>query len=295
MKTSTAPSSRSAAKTLKPSVKPSKSAGVRTRDPIDKRRKIVAAAVKLFARQGFERTTTREIAQAAGVAEGTIYVHFASKSDILFEFFQSHAIAPILTILEGAEGLDDRELLRTLLRNRVEMFGRIKDVARVMFGEAIFNPKIAGMLRRELTECRERIQRFIEEGIEAGRFRKLDPDAVARLIMSMFFGTFILWGFIAGDFPNRFTPDQVIETVPEFLLGGLLIDGEPAGRLHCAKPRSGAAGQAGNRHPDAPDTPASLRAVHGCKRPLPTSRGSSSGERPRPAPSPCTRSTRRKS
>lgn len=207
--------------TRKPAGNP---AGTRTRDPIAKRRKIIAAAVKLFARQGFERTTTREIAQAAGVAEGTIYVHFASKSDILFEFFKSHAVEPVVSMLEEADDCDERDLLQRLVRNRVEMFGRLKDVARVMFGEAMFNPKIAELLRRELRDGQQRIKTFVEERIRAGRFRKLDPDAVARLIMSMFFGTFILWGFIAGDFPNRFTPDQVIATLPEFVLGGLLAE-----------------------------------------------------------------------
>ncbi len=212
--------------------------GRRTRDPIGKRRQIVTAAIKLFARQGFERTTTREIAEAAGVAEGTLYIHFPSKNDILFAFFKGHALEPVFAILEEAGEQDEYDVLQTLVRNRIAMFKRVKDVARIMFGEAMFNPKMAALLSHELRLGQQRVKAFVEERIRAGRFRPLDADAVARLVMSMFFGTFFMWGFIAGDYPKRFTPEQLIATLPEIMLHGLQADrplpSRPA-RARCAQ------------------------------------------------------------
>jgi AcrR family transcriptional regulator len=54
-------------------------------DPRDKRQAILAAARELFARQGYEETTIAEIARAAGVAVGTVYLYFQSKHDILVD------------------------------------------------------------------------------------------------------------------------------------------------------------------------------------------------------------------
>src|SRR5471032_2510433 len=56
----------------------------------DTRDKIVRASLELFVRQGIAATTTRDIARAAGIAEGTIYRHFVSKEAMAEEIFVSH-------------------------------------------------------------------------------------------------------------------------------------------------------------------------------------------------------------
>src|SRR5712672_1356677 len=53
----------------------------------DKRARILDAAVKMFAERGYFSSTVAEIARAAGVADGTIYLYFKSKDDLLFELF----------------------------------------------------------------------------------------------------------------------------------------------------------------------------------------------------------------
>jgi AcrR family transcriptional regulator len=55
----------------------------RTRDPEDKRARLMAAARRLFARRGFAATTTADVARAAGVSEGIVFHHFGSKAELL--------------------------------------------------------------------------------------------------------------------------------------------------------------------------------------------------------------------
>jgi AcrR family transcriptional regulator len=61
--------------------------GKRERNKLDKRRRIVAAATRLFQEKGFEDTTTAEIAKAAGIGAGTLYLYVESKEDLLVSAF----------------------------------------------------------------------------------------------------------------------------------------------------------------------------------------------------------------
>ena len=86
----------------------------------ERRQRILAAALELFTRQGYERTSTRQIAQAAGVAEGSIFNHFPSKKDLL--------VAVMAQIVDGYFGADlaapkadTLDLLRETFRSRLEM------------------------------------------------------------------------------------------------------------------------------------------------------------------------------
>ena len=81
----------------------------------DRRDEIGRAARKLFATNGYHATTTRQLAQAAGVSDALLYRHFANKQDLL-EFVVNEAIGTFSTLppLDRMTGLDTHELLRRL-------------------------------------------------------------------------------------------------------------------------------------------------------------------------------------
>ena len=71
-------------------------AGHRARTKAQTRERILAVALALFQKKGFEGTTTREIARKAGIAEGTVFNYFTTKEDIAFYFFEKetdHVVA----------------------------------------------------------------------------------------------------------------------------------------------------------------------------------------------------------
>ena len=67
----------------------------------DKRERILRAAIRVFARKGFYSTRVSEIAKAAGVADGTIYLYFKNKDDVLISIFQDR-ISKLLDTLSAA-------------------------------------------------------------------------------------------------------------------------------------------------------------------------------------------------
>jgi AcrR family transcriptional regulator len=77
------------------------------------RRAILAAALKLFAEKGFYRTTTKEIARKAGIAEGTLFNYFETKEDLALYFFEQEQ-ARIITWYEG-----DRRIQRAKLPEKL--------------------------------------------------------------------------------------------------------------------------------------------------------------------------------
>ena len=73
---------------VKAASKRGRSKGKREGAATDKRERILRAAIRVFARKGFYSTRVSEIAKAAGVADGTIYLYFKNKDDVLISIFQ---------------------------------------------------------------------------------------------------------------------------------------------------------------------------------------------------------------
>ncbi|MFM8393922.1 MAG: TetR/AcrR family transcriptional regulator, partial [Acidobacteriota bacterium] len=93
---------------------------------VDRRQQIIEVALELFSQRGFQGTTTREIAQAAGVNEATIFRHFATKGELYAAIIDWKSCADDLVALERAiEGTlqtgDDRGLFEAVALRMLEI------------------------------------------------------------------------------------------------------------------------------------------------------------------------------
>jgi AcrR family transcriptional regulator len=115
---------------------------------------ILDAALRVFAARGFNRATIRDIAHAAGVADGTIYNYFDNKDALLF------AILDRLNETERRErdltrpaGVDPREFVRSYVRHRFEVFERVGfDAFQVLIAEVLVNPSLRARYLRDIIE-----------------------------------------------------------------------------------------------------------------------------------------------
>lgn len=127
---------RSAAK--RPRGRPRKT--VDERDDGNRRRALILGAARLFRRQGFDATSTRDIAAAAGMQSGSPFYHFKTKQALLFAVMEEgmrSALERQRAVLAGMEGLDAQEQLRRLVRNHFEvLLGSGSDFYPVMLYEA---------------------------------------------------------------------------------------------------------------------------------------------------------------
>ena len=153
----------------------------------DKREAILKAATEVFARNGFFQSQVADVARAAGVAAGTVYLYFRSKDDLLVSLFERtmrEAIAEGRAALEGVA--DPRERLARIARLHLERLGRDRDLAVVFQVELRQSTKF--MERFSSTFLRDYlglIRDTLAQGQSAGHFRRdINPTMAAKI----FFG-----------------------------------------------------------------------------------------------------------
>ena len=146
---------------------------------VDKRRQILDAAIRVFARQGFHSTRVSDIADEAGVAYGLVYHYFKSKDEVLNELF-SERWSLLLAAIEEAdrEGASPRAKLEAVAGFIVDSYRHDPELMKVIIVEVTRAANSFG--RTHLPEIRrayDSIAKIVAEGQEAGSFRRdVDPN-----------------------------------------------------------------------------------------------------------------------
>ncbi|PYS46638.1 MAG: TetR family transcriptional regulator [Acidobacteria bacterium] len=158
------------------------------RPPVgDKREAILRAATQVFARNGYFNSKVADIARVAGVADGTVYLYFKSKEEILHSIFDRSVES---AILEGRKQLetiaDPREKLRRIANLHLERLGADRDLAVVFQVELRSSTKFMEEFSAAgFAEYLSLIRATFEEGQRAGVFRK---DLNAKVVSKVLFG-----------------------------------------------------------------------------------------------------------
>ncbi len=147
--------------------------------PVDKRRQILDAAIRVFARQGFHSTRVADIADEAGVAYGLVYHYFKSKDEVLNELF-SERWSLLLTAIEEADRSEasPRAKLETVAGFIFESYRHNPELMKVIIVEVTRAANSFG--RTHLPEIRrayDSIAKIVAEGQASGDFRgDIDSD-----------------------------------------------------------------------------------------------------------------------
>jgi AcrR family transcriptional regulator len=145
---------------------------------VDKRRQILDAAIRVFARQGFHSTRVADIADEAGVAYGLVYHYFKSKDEVLNELF-SERWSLLLAAIEEADRSEasPRAKLETVAGFIVESYRHDPELMKVIIVEVTRAANSFG--RTHLPEIRrayDSIAKIVADGQKAGAFRSdIDP------------------------------------------------------------------------------------------------------------------------
>jgi TetR/AcrR family fatty acid metabolism transcriptional regulator len=147
---------------------------------------ILEAAIKVFARQGFYQSTVAQIAREAGVADGTIYLYFKNKDDILVQFF-NYRTKQVFDRFRAAVNRADNSLdkMRNLIRRHLMEFQRDRNMAVVYQVETHQNSRLAEDQIREMAQMyQDLVSEIIEAGQEEGSIRRdLYVGLVKRFIL----------------------------------------------------------------------------------------------------------------
>jgi TetR/AcrR family fatty acid metabolism transcriptional regulator len=166
----------------------------------EKRRQLLDAAVRVFARKGFHASRVGDIAEEAGVAHGLLYHYFESKDQVLEAVFHENwsvLLARIASVEETDEPAVDQ--LRHIAAIVLRTWLHLPDVVRVVVREFGRSPELAARIG-ELAQPIDAIRRVIERGIKSGEFRAdIDPRVAATVV----YGSIdeLLTGWVLGRLP----------------------------------------------------------------------------------------------
>ena len=200
--------------------------GRRSRRVARRRREIVSAAAEVFAEKGYAATTTREIADAADMAEGTLYTYFVSKREILLAVARE-AEGPMSRALLQAGTLESREAMIVLLERAFDVSEARLPFLRTLLSASWNDDSILDeYMSARLGRVYRMLEQFIADRIAAGAFRPIDPALGARVAIGMFGG--LMLPIVRGVEPLP-SPEErrvLAENIVDCLLDGIRVHPE---------------------------------------------------------------------
>jgi AcrR family transcriptional regulator len=174
---------------------------LRQQQALDRREQIVETALRLFARHGFDGTSTKQIAQAAGIAEGLIFHYFPTKDDLLNAVLETrHSfIGELRNLLEGAEHKPVAEVLHELATGWLSTLRREREITLVLFSTAQTNPKVGAALRALIAEGVARLSAYLSARVNAGELRS---DLPVEISAQMFFSSLMIFFIVNHNLPE---------------------------------------------------------------------------------------------
>lgn len=207
--------------------------GARNQRGGDKRERILRAAVRVFARKGFYASRVSDIAKSAGVADGTIYLYFKSKDELLISLFEDR-ITRLLTLLREEitrlESSPDR--VRRVIEFQLGLLEGERDLAEVITVNLRQSSRfLKQFASRRFTEYLELMASVIADGQHAGELRSdVSARVMARVIFGALDGIALTWALSTAE------PGGLARAASQFadvLLQGLLVERQTLGSAVC--------------------------------------------------------------
>ncbi len=192
----------------------------------DRRRQLLEVAIDLFARKGFDGTTTKEIAAAAGVTEAIIFRHFATKTDLHAAILDyrcgTGSVDNWLVELEALTQADDDEgLIRFLVTNIIRHLREDPRFERLLLFAALEGNELA-LLHHTRTKLPvvEKLVAYIARRQAAGAMRSGDPFVIL-LALAGIPQFYALQKYVYQSAMAAGPDEQVVETFVRILMDGL--------------------------------------------------------------------------
>ncbi|WGV24301.1 TetR/AcrR family transcriptional regulator [Halotia branconii] len=190
---------------------------------VQTRTRILQTAQRLFASQGFDGTTTRELAEASGVAEGTLFRHFPNKKAILVEVATSGWVDILTDLLTELSEMGSYKAVAQVMRRRMWNLNKNVDLMKVCFMEVQFHPDLRDRIQIEvINKMTDVAEAFFQTAMDKGIYRQAD----AKLVAKVFLGMFAIAGFSDNTLmePDASPQEmqQMAEGLADIFLNGVL-------------------------------------------------------------------------
>lgn len=183
------------------------------KDPIDKKKRIIDAAIKLFSEKGYHGATTALIAKEAGVSQGIIFHHFKNKEDLFFSllkeksnFFMTEFRKRVGNEQNALKKIEIAVLTYVHLVQKEEKFFEMLIMQTTGSGLDLEKINKYGMM-----EAFRIIGEVVKEGIQEGVIREINPEIAATCIFGMMDYNVMNWLLFGKNFVLEDTSKQVVD------------------------------------------------------------------------------------
>jgi AcrR family transcriptional regulator len=188
----------------------------------DTREKILDASLRLFSKKGFLGTTTKEIAQKAGVAELTLFRHFSSKERLFEEMIANYSFLPALKgLLPEIKDLSYKDAMREIAERFLDRLTERRELIKIMHSEVHRYPaKVKEIQQNLVGEIVRTLASYFREMQGRGLLREFDPELGARALLGMFFQYFTTQEFMVEKKQRFGNKAAVIREYVEIFVSG---------------------------------------------------------------------------
>lgn len=150
----------------------------------ERRKQLIDTALKLFAEKGMERTSIKDIATEAGVAQGLLYHYFRSKDELLYAIIGQYNPLPEMSVLlTGAESRPARDVLMQMAERAYALIAERRDIVMLILREVAVRPDLQQGIRMLQSVAFNLSTRYLNARIAAGELRPHDPEVTARMLV----------------------------------------------------------------------------------------------------------------
>ncbi|WP_284078932.1 TetR/AcrR family transcriptional regulator [Herbaspirillum aquaticum] len=192
----------------------------------DRPQELLAAALDLFVERGYAATRLEDVATRAGVSKGTLYLYFDGKESL----FKSVVRTNVLPLLDQAEARieghagSSAELLRDLILHwwQSASHSGVVGIAKLMVAESGNFPELARFYHDEVTARGDAtVVRVLERGMARGEFRRVDADAMKKVIVAPLIMLMLWEQSLAPCAATPIDPQAYLESMIDLCLNGL--------------------------------------------------------------------------
>jgi AcrR family transcriptional regulator len=192
--------------------------------PEDTRGRIIWAASQLFAEKGYAGTTTRAIAELAGVNEVTLFRHFGTKDNLARAIMDQFGGMAIAAELENHFSGDYRQDLLMIGQVMMKVMTERNDAMRMAICEAGNFPEFQDVAAENPRQLRRMLARYFSGQIFARRIRPGHPEVMAQAFLGMFFSYTVLQGFLLDSLKPEVTAEEVVTQFVDLFVHGTLME-----------------------------------------------------------------------
>ena len=194
------------------------------------KQKIMESTIEIVGKKGYAATSTREIAESAGISEATIFKYYNSKnqllesivSNVIDDFYKYSINEAIPEVLSDSEEKNSQQMLNELITERLSFFNENYQAIQVILQEMMINESIREIFNKKIwTEIKSISNNIFEKGKEENQIRDIDSFHLRKALFGMIFYTASFEKLLDTENESNYDIEEEAEKIVDILFHGI--------------------------------------------------------------------------